>query len=221
MRVLLFTKFPQPGMVKTRLAGTVGAENAAKLQQAFIEDELHMLTSIGAHTTLYCDPFRPLSDYERLFGPGFTYRTQQGRDIGERMLSALHQTLAETGEPVVLMGSDLPDLPDLRLGEAFAALRTAQVCLGPATDGGFYLLGLRVPLPDGIFDGVAWGGSGVLSRTLDNCASAGLTCLLLPPWPDVDTAADLADYVARNRNKKTRSMDTIRALGLMGEKWKP
>jgi uncharacterized protein len=63
--------------------------------------------------------------------------------------------------PAVLIGSDLPDLPDRHISSAaFAALRDAQVCLGPATDGGFYLLGLREPLPPDIFDGVVWGGSG-------------------------------------------------------------
>lgn len=219
MRVLLFTKFPQPGMVKTRLARTLGAGKAAKLQKAFIEDELRMLGKIGADVTLCCDPFRSLSDYERLF-PGFTYRPQQGADLGERMLRALHQTLEETGEPAVLIGSDLPDLPGRHISEAFAALRDAQTCLGPATDGGFYLLGLREPLAAGIFDGVVWGGPQVLARTLDNCSSAGRTCLLLPPWPDVDTGEDLVAYAGRNPGGKTCTMDLLYALGLAQETWK-
>lgn len=220
MRVLLFTKFPQPGMVKTRLARTVGDETAAKLQQAFLEDQLLMLTKIGADVTLCCDPFRPLSDYERLF-PGFTYRPQQGADLGERMLRALHRTLEETGKPAVLIGSDLPDLPDRHVSEAFAALRDAQVCLGPATDGGFYLLGLCEPLPPDIFDDVVWGGSQVLERTLDNCASWGLTHHLLPPWPDMDTGEDLVAYAKRNQGQETRTMNLIHALGLELATWKP
>lgn len=220
MRVLLFTKFPEPGLVKTRLARSVGTENAAKLQKAFIEDELRMLGKIGADVTLCCDPFRPLADYERLF-PGLTYRPQQGADLGERMLCALHQTLAETGEPAVLIGSDLPDLPDRHINEAFATLRDVQVCLGPATDGGFYLLGLCEPLPADIFDGVVWGGSRVLEHTLDNCASAGLTCSLLPSWPDVDTGEDLFAYAGRNQDRKTHTMNLFYALGLAQETWKP
>jgi len=221
MRVLLFTKFPHPGMVKTRLARSVGAENAAKLQQAFIEDELRMLTGMDADVTLCCDPFRPLADYERLFGPKFTYRLQQGADLGDRMMRSLHQALEEAGEPVMLIGSDLPDLPDRHLREAFEALLDAQICLGPATDGGFYLLGLREPLPAYIFAGVAWGGPQVLARTLDNCASAGLTCRLLPPWADVDTGEDLAAYAGRNQGRETHTMNLIYSLGLAQKPWKP
>lgn len=219
MRVLVFTKYPQPGMVKTRLARTVGPQLAASLQEAFIHDELHMLAELGASVTLCCDPFRPLADYERLFGPNLRYMAQQGADLGERMLHALHAALRES-DGAVLIGSDLPDLPASHLTEAFAALKSTQVCLGPATDGGFYLLGLREPLPPGIFEGVNWSSELVLNRTLDNCRAKGLTHHLLPPWPDVDTAHDLAAYAARNQNKETRSMDLICSLGLPEEAWK-
>ena len=220
MRVLVFTKYPQPGMVKTRLGQTVGPHLAASLQEAFLRDELQMLVTLGADVILCCDPFRPLADYERLFGPNFRYMVQKGADIGERMLNALHAALPESGG-AVLIGSDLPDLPEGHMKEAFTALNTAQVCLGPATDGGFYLLGLRKPLPPDIFKGVVWGGPQVLKTTLANCASKGLTHHLLPPWPDVDIAEDLAAYAARNQGENTRSMDLMRGLGLMEEAWKP
>lgn len=220
MRVLVFTKYPQPGMVKTRLGQTVGPHLAASLQEAFLRDELQMLVTLGADVTLCCDPFRPLADYERLFGPNFRYMVQEGADLGERMLNALHAVLPESGG-AVLIGSDLPDLPGAHVKLAFAAMKTAQVCLGPATDGGFYLLGLREPLPPGIFTGVVWGGPQVLKTTLTNCASKGLNHHLLPPWPDVDTAEDLAAYAARNKGEKNRTMDLIRGPGLMEETWKP
>jgi rSAM/selenodomain-associated transferase 1 len=220
MHVLVFTKFPQPGLVKTRLGQAVGLEHAASLQKAFIEDELHMLAEIGADVTMCCDPCRPLADYERLFGPGIAYRPQQGADLGERMLHALHLALRES-EAAVIIGSDLPDLPGPHLAEAFAALRTAQVCLGPATDGGFYLLGLSEPLPSDIFKGVVWSGPQVLKKTLANCAATGLTHHLLPAWPDVDRLDDLSAFAARNQNKKNRSMELIRALGLVEDAWKP
>jgi rSAM/selenodomain-associated transferase 1 len=218
MRVLLFCKFPEPGMVKTRLARSVGAENAAKLQRAFIEDQLGMLSEIEANVTMCCDPFRPLSDYERLFGGGIEYAPQQGKDLGERMLHALHQAL-QKNESAMLIGSDLPDLPGQFLTEALKALRCAQVCLGPATDGGFYLLGLREPLPADIFKDVAWSGPQVLQTTLTNCAARNLNTHLLPAWPDVDTLEDLFAYAARNQNEKTRTMDLVRLLRVE-ESWK-
>lgn len=227
MRVLVFTKYPQPGMVKTRLGQTVGLERAAKLQEAFIHDELRMLGKLGANVTLCCDPFRPLADYKRLFGPELHYRAQHGPNLGERMLHALRTALQENGDKAVLIGSDLPDLPAQHIEEAFAALRAAQVCLGPATDGGFYLLGLRATLPtdvsdlSDIFEGVIWGETEVLQRTLENCRSKGLSHHLLPPWPDVDTAADLTAFAARNPDARTRSMDLVRTLGLTEDAWKP
>ena len=220
MRVLLFSKFPEPGMVKTRLARSVGADNAAKLQRAFIEDQLGMLSEIGASVTMCCDPFRPLIDYERLFGGGIGYAPQQGRDLGQRMLHALHQALREN-ETAVLIGSDLPDLPGRFLTEAFKALRSAQVCLGPATDGGFYLLGLSEPLPADIFKGVAWSGPQVLQATLANCAARKLGTHLLPAWPDVDTLEDLTGYARRNHGRPTQTMNRIHDLGLWREAWKP
>jgi rSAM/selenodomain-associated transferase 1 len=213
MQMLLFSKFPEPGMVKTRLGQKVGLENAAELQKAFIQDELRMLAEIGADVTMCCDPGRPLADYEKLFGQGIQYRPQQGADLGARMLHALHLALRES-ESAVLIGSDLPDLPGQFLTEAFKALRSAQVCLGPATDGGFYLLSLREPLPADIFEGVAWSGPQVLQTTLANCAARNLSTHLLPAWPDVDTLEDLTAYAARNQNEKTRTMDLVRALGL-------
>lgn len=215
--MLLFTKYPQPGLVKTRLARDVGAESAARLQLAFLKDELRMLSEMGAQVTLCCDPARPLADYERLFGPAVAYRPQQGADLGQRMLRALHRELEESGEPAVLVGSDLPDLPERHVRDAFAALDHAQVCLGPATDGGFYLLGLGAPAPAAIFRDVAWSGPQVLTHTLDNCAALGLTHRLLPPWPDVDTAEDLAAYAGRNPGRDTATMNLIRALALFKE----
>ena len=220
MRVLLFTKYPQPGLAKTRLARGVGAENAARLQLAFLRDELRMLSGMGAQVTLCCDPARPLDDYARLFGPAVAYRPQQGADLGQRMLHALHRELEESGEPAVLVGSDLPDLPERHVRDAFAALDQARVCLGPATDGGFYLLGLGGPASPGIFRDVAWSGPQVLARTLDNCAALGLSHRLLPPWPDVDTAEDLAAYAGRNPGRETATMHLIRALGLVKDSWK-
>lgn len=220
MRVLMFTKYPVPGRVKTRLAKSIGPEHAAGLQTAFIRDELDMLGTLDASVTLCCDPLAPLSEYGALFGLDHSYTVQQGADLGERMLHALHAALDEHAEHVVLIGSDLPDLPATHMRQAFAALETAPLCLGPAPDGGFYLLGLRQPLPHGIFEAVPWGSAEVLTRTLANCEARGLRPQLLAPWPDVDTLPDLLDYASRNRHGLTHSMNYIRAHKLAADAWK-
>jgi len=216
----MFTKYPVPGMVKTRLAATIGPEHAAGLQAAFIRDELDMLKALGVPVTLCCDPLVPLTQYRALFGRDLSCTVQHGADLGERMLHALHTALDDNPDGVVLIGSDLPDLPARQMRQAFAALETAPLCLGPAPDGGFHLLGLSRHLPPDIFAAVDWGSGQVLSQTLANCRAKGLSPRLLAPWPDVDTQADLFDYARRNKKNLTHCMNYIRIHKLVEDAWK-
>ena len=218
MRVLLFTRYPRPGAAKTRLGARIGMDHAARLQTAFVRDELRMLHSIGARTTICCEPSVPLDEYRILFGQGPDYEEQRGADLGERMQSALHAALDRGEKRVVLIGSDLPDLPPEHIRAAFDALTSNRLCVGPTPDGGFHLLGLVAPLPAGIFRGIAWGGSDVLANFLDNARP--LAPILLAPWPDVDTFEDLMEYAERNRHENTHSMEYIRTCNLTPETWK-
>jgi hypothetical protein len=215
VRVVLFTKFPVPGQVKTRLARDIGPEHAAGLQTTFVRDELAMLSSLDAAVTLCCAPDRDLDEYRHLFGPGPEYRIQRGADLGERMLRALDEALASDPDGAVLIGSDLPDLPAGHIRDACAALATGTLCLGPAPDGGFYLLGARLPVPRNFFQGVAWGNETVLAQTLANCRQLNLTPSLLSPWPDVDTWDDLQAFITRNTGRWSRTMDYVRSHGLL------
>lgn len=219
MRVLLFTRYPLPGRAKTRLGAGVGHGHAAHLQAAFVLDELRTLSALGADVTVCCDPMAAVDDFQALFGPGPAYVPQRGADLGERMLNALHDALHGNPTGAVLIGSDLPDLPASRLAAAFAALASAPICLGPAPDGGFHLVGLSAPQPPGLFDAVDWGGADVLARTLANCSAMGLEPAILEPWPDVDTLGDLMEYARRNRDRQTWTMDYIRSHGLVPEAW--
>lgn len=209
MRVIVFTKYPWPGKVKTRLGMIIGHEHAAGLQTAFLRDQLETLSAIGAEITLCCDPATPLSDYRDLLGLGFSYTVQQGHDLGRRMSNALHDALCTRPAPVLLIGSDLPDLPPAIIHDADHLLKSASICLGPTPDGGFYLLGMSRPLPSRIFSGVDWSTPTVLSTTLANLAAHGLQASLLPSWPDVDTADDLAAYIRRNSGKRNHTMRYI------------
>jgi rSAM/selenodomain-associated transferase 1 len=193
-------------------------DRAAALQAAFVLDELRMLREAGADTTLCCEPSVPLERYRRLFGPGPDYECQHGADLGDRMLNALHAALDRGERRVVLIGSDLPDLPPEQIRAAFDALEANRLCIGPAPDGGFHLLGLSAPLPADIFRGVVWGGPDVLQRFLDNAEA--LAPFLLAPWPDVDTLEDLHGYTRRNLHRETHTMERIRTFNLAPETWK-
>jgi rSAM/selenodomain-associated transferase 1 len=122
---------------------------------------------------------------------------QSDGNLGQRMLAFFVVALA-WAERVVLIGSDAPDLPRDRLSEAFDALERNDVVLGPAADGGYYLLGLARRIPR-IFEGIAWGGPDVFQQTTRRLSAAGIRWHELPPWYDVDEPADLAALRKRLR----------------------
>ncbi len=181
-------RHPEPGRVKTRLAAALGDDAACALYRGFVLDLAERLERLPyAVTWSYWPaeaPFRELL-------PGARCRPQEGADLGERMAHALHAALAEERCPVLAIGADVPHVSVANLAEAAAALANdVDVVLGPADDGGYYLIGLRAPAPT-LFRGVAWGSAGVLAATRERAAAAGLRTHLLPPDFDLDQVADL------------------------------
>lgn len=207
MRVVMFVKYPEPGQVKTRLAADIGPNQAAALQTCFVHEELTMLHAAGADVILYCDPYYPLCAYRTLYGPRQRYALQSGDDLGQRMRRALNHELQEG--PVLLIGSDLPDLPESQLRAAWLAVQHTDVCLGPALDGGFHLIGTSRPLPESVFRGVIWSEPDVLRDTISNLHRLDLSHCLLAFWSDVDTLPDLEAYVQRNRGRSTMTMQYL------------
>ena len=182
-------KHPVPGRVKTRLAAALGADTACALYRAFVLDLAERLRALPyAVTWAYTPPDAPFAELL----PGARCRPQHGRDLGERLAAAIADELAEGPGPVLAIGADAPHVPAAPLAEAAAALAgRADVVLGPAADGGYYLIGIRGPAPD-LFAGIAWGTAGVLEATLARARAAGLAPHLLPPSFDIDQPADLA-----------------------------
>jgi uncharacterized protein len=182
-------KHPVAGRVKTRLAAVLGPVLASDLQRAFVLDLAERLVDLDAAVTwAYWPPSAPFA----ALLPGVRCRPQRGRDLGERLAAAIADEL-DAGAPAVLaIGADAPHLPADRLREAALALAGgADVVLGPADDGGYYLVGLRRAAPT-LFAGIDWGGSRVLGTTLVRAAASGLRVHLLPRDFDVDRPADLA-----------------------------
>jgi rSAM/selenodomain-associated transferase 1 len=181
-------RHPQPGRVKTRLARVLGAEEACALYRAFVLDLADRLRALPYDVCwAYWPPTAPFADLV----PGARCRPQEGRDLGERMVQAVSAEFEEGGRPVLVVGADAPHLPTASLAEAARALDAGtDVVLGPAEDGGYYLVGVRVPVP-GLFDGIAWGTAGVLAATVARAGAAALTTHLLGTSFDVDEAPDL------------------------------
>jgi rSAM/selenodomain-associated transferase 1 len=201
-RVLgLFAKWPEPGRVKTRLAADTSPMWAAAVALAFLQDLTERLNGVAARRLLAFAP----ADAEPLFADlvrgHFGLVPQADGDLGRRLSVFMAQQLAAGAGSVVVLGSDSPTVPPAYVEQAFAALEQADVILGPATDGGYYLIGCARWLPS-VFDGIAWGGPMVLAETIARVAESSGRLALLPPWYDVDTLDDwrmLRGHVAAMR----------------------
>jgi rSAM/selenodomain-associated transferase 1 len=187
----IFVKAPRPGRVKTRLAVELGRRAATRLYRRMGRDIVAAAAGVADRTTVWFAPRRGGAAVRRWLAglAGLEFRAQTGRTLGDRLAAAFAREFATGARHVVIIGSDCPDLDARRLRAAFAALRRRDVVLGPALDGGYYLIGLARPAPR-LFRGIAWSTAGVAAQTLRRARALGLGWHLLPALRDVDTAAD-------------------------------
>jgi uncharacterized protein len=186
--IAIFARAPVPGEAKTRLIPALGAAGAAALQRQLIERTLQTACAVpAAHVTLWAagDAKHPsLAEVASRFGVDIA--VQVGADLGARM----HRAFVATGAPLVLIGTDCPQLAPGDLTAAAAALGDHDVVIQPATDGGYVLIGLARPQP-ALFESIDWGGPQVLRQTQGRIAALGLHCAMRPTLDDLDNAADL------------------------------
>jgi rSAM/selenodomain-associated transferase 1 len=190
-RLIVFVKRPRPGEVKTRLARDIGAPDAAWLYQAMAE---HVLRETAAPPEAYerlvlFAPPEAEADIARWL-PAEARAPQAAGDLGRRMADAFASAFADGARRVVLIGTDAPGLDRDLVEQAFAALHDHDVAMGPACDGGYYLIGLAAPHA-GLFEGIAWSTATVCAATLERARALGLRHRLLPELRDVDTLADV------------------------------
>jgi rSAM/selenodomain-associated transferase 1 len=185
----IFAKQPLPGAVKTRLAKDTSPEFAARVAEAFLLDTLGRLRRIEARRVVAFAPPESESYFREVTQGYFDLTPQAPGDLGDRMEDFFRQHLAQAVR-VVLVGTDSPTLPIDYVVKAFESLRTADLVLGPANDGGYYLIGCRGNVHERIFRGVNWGGNQVLGQTVARVPQ-GYKLDLLPVWYDVDTLLDL------------------------------
>jgi rSAM/selenodomain-associated transferase 1 len=199
--LIIFAKEPQPGEVKTRLSPPLSLKEAAQLYHSFLLDILEEMARVPeVRLAVAFSPLGAQVFFRRLTPPGTDLFPQEGADLGERMARAFARGFAAGFGPVMLRGSDVPDLPAAVVSEAREALAAgqAQVVLGPCPDGGYYLVALAEPQPL-LFQGPAWSSSTVLTDTLRLARQLGLRVHLLPPWPDIDTYDNLRTFLQRAR----------------------
>lgn len=184
--VLLFAKAPVPGRVKTRLFERLSPAAAAAFHAACVRDLLGALAAspLGADVELHCD-----ISTDAWAGFKVATRLQAPGGLGAKMGAAICASLAEGRPRVMVLGSDVPDLPMAHL-EALLG-NDADVALGPADDGGYYAIACSRIDPR-MFEGVEWSSGRELEQTIGACRRCGLSAALGPAWYDVDTPADLA-----------------------------
>ena len=190
--VLIFTRTPAPGKVKTRLIPAIGAERAANLHRAMLWRTVATATAAAVGpVTVWCDrggehPF--ITEIQREFA--VLLAVQEGANLGERMHRALC-TQPAGGCGAVLIGADCPFLETGDLQQAAAALRAGlDAVIGPAQDGGYYLIGARAS-DQALFSGITWGSHSVLAATRRNCRALGWRWRELAMRRDVDRPEDL------------------------------
>jgi rSAM/selenodomain-associated transferase 1 len=192
--LLIMARHPALGQGKTRLASTIGAEATLAVYHELLAHAGAAVAGVAATKTVWLAgaPTPGAPDC----WPGYAQHPQPSGDLGQRMHTAFAAAFGAGAAKAIIIGTDCPELtPDL-LTKAFAQLDTHDVVLGPALDGGYYLLGMKQLIPD-FFLQKAWSTASVRPTTLADAARLGLRVALLPPLADVDTAEDLAAWRTR------------------------
>lgn len=207
--VILFLKAPEKGGVKTRLEKKLGKDIPLHLYRHFVTDTLHMLRK--QRIILCYHPPGAEAEIRNWLGEEYICMPQEGNDLGERMHNAFIRAFAAGYREVLLTGSDIPDLPEEIIREAFAALREKDAVIGPACDGGYYLIGFRKAgfSPD-VFRNIPWSTATVFEDTLKIFSRQQSRIHILPGWRDIDEYEDLMDF--RQRAGKAHSSETLRYL---------
>ena len=197
-RIILFTRYPEPGTTKTRMIPKLGAEGAAELQRQMTR---HIVSRVAQFAGLYSTPLEVRFDggnknlMEAWLGIGLDYSPQGKGDIGLRMGRALADGFGSGYDPVVIIGSDIPAITADIVEKAFEGLKVHDLVLGPAVDGGYYLIGMHktafIEANLRLFNGIRWGTDKVLSRTLAVAKELRLKYILLDTLDDVDRPQDL------------------------------
>jgi len=190
--LIVFLKFPEPGKVKTRLAQDVGEERAAEIYSKMATAILEQVTgSTGYRTIIYYDPPEKLEEIKSwLRKYDLLYSAQSGKTLGNRIINAFREVFDNGAEKTVIIGTDCVDVDSDTIKEAIAVLENNDVVLGPAEDGGYYLLGLNKHRPE-IFKDIDWSTERVLKQTIEKILEKNLSYRLLKTLKDIDNANDL------------------------------
>jgi rSAM/selenodomain-associated transferase 1 len=186
--LLIFAKNPVYGKVKTRLATAIGHDAALSVYRDLLEVTKKISCNLSVNKIIFYSDFIEEQDiwdqkiYEK--------QVQRGENLGRRMQNAFIHASDEGNEKVIIIGSDCPEINGPIIMSAFAHLNAYDVIIGPATDGGYYLLGMK-KLQARLFENISWSTASVLEETIEACKKQNLLYYLLPVLSDLDEEKDL------------------------------
>jgi rSAM/selenodomain-associated transferase 1 len=186
----IFAKYWEPGKVKTRLAAVLGSQSASEIYRLFVRTLVERFRQCADSRVLCFTPQEQAGAFAALAGADWIARPQATGDLGGRMSSYFDFCFQDGAERVVLIGSDSPTMPSEYVESAFRLLGETDVVLGPAEDGGYYLVGASRNVA-GIFKDVDWSTARVWEQTIARLGELQLSYELLPQWYDVDELTDL------------------------------
>ena len=186
--LIIFVRNPELGKVKTRLAATIGDEKALEVYVQLLEHTNQISNGVCADKFVFY--FDIIEENDLWSCDTFIKKLQREGDLGQKMYSAFSTLFDEGYNQIVIIGSGCPQLTTEIIEDAFEMLQQSDAVLGPAHDGGYYLLGIKKIYAE-LFSNIEWSTDQVLSQTLAACDHAGLSYGLLPELTDIDTEADL------------------------------
>jgi uncharacterized protein len=209
----MFVKSAERGMVKSRLAKSVGEHIALDVYKCFVSDLMEMLVQ-GRYTfEIFFYPPDARQEVAQWLGDEYTLIPQKGADLGDRMKNAFKLVFSQGFHYALLIGSDSPDLPNLIIDEALEALEDYDVVVGPSYDGGYYLIAFtQDTFSAQVFSGITWGTPEVFEQTFGILRKANLSVYTLPEWRDIDTIDDLKALFLNSRNTPFAESATVKYI---------
>ena len=194
-QLIIFTRYPEPGTTKTRLIPVLGAKGAANLQFHMTETTVIKAKKLSNMMALLVEVRFTGGNLQLMKNwlgvePDLKYQEQGTGDLGERITRAFESAFNHGMKSVIIIGTDCPGLTADIMLEAFAKLTESDVIIGPATDGGYYLIAIKKNIPE-LFQGIYWGTSEVLSKTVAIAQNLNLAIDYLPELSDIDRPEDL------------------------------
>jgi hypothetical protein len=208
--IILFVKYPEKGKVKTRLSSVLGDETTRNLYKCFVSD---LIGNLEKERYTFKIAFYPPGSDARIIswlGPGHSYITQIGKDLGERMKTAFEETFLEGFKKVLVIGTDIPALTPSLIEKAFKALKHSDAVIGPCYDGGYYLIGFRKEMfLSDVFGGIQWSTERVFKYTMGVFMKKAYQVHVLPKLRDIDRIEDLRTFYEESKKMKNKYSKTL------------